>query len=260
MIKRLSNRLLLSAVVASMSSFVITQSSASGSNTSDKVSLTFGAPLQCKNDGKILSVFAIALETRKSSDDTGVEVWVLNAMKAVGVPASIPTSHEAHDAALQVATMLRQGHIVAAKMGNDEASLHIPSYKKAEFSKSFEALLTVSTQPIMHGIESADEKDISLGKKNVDGNLDQASHSLAEIIRRADVTKTAMGQAYDMPSIRYYLLANGFRDALALRSASTSVCSLNLSPVVLKKLNASARYMALGPSNANKGLKSGIKK
>lgn len=218
----------------------------------------FGQPLACEQapkSGTLLTPagrgFAI-----ESVDGT----WVTDSMSRVGYPAALPSATDARDAALSAAGLLRRGHVVAAKMAHDEAAAKITAYAQSAFSKSFESLLTIVTQPVRHAsyptsVRAEGEKRADEHGSHTHGvDMEQSSASLTQIIGRAEVAKRAMGEHYRNPVIRSYLLAHGFRDDLALKASSALVCALKLGDDVKAKLDTSARFMAMpGAGEGNGG-------
>lgn len=216
----------------------------------------FGAALSCSaglGDASVLSATK-ADSGFKVEADTGT--WVTQQLSRIGYPAPLPASGVAKDAALRAATLLRRGNIVAAKMANDEAASRLPAYRTSAFTASFESLLTVLTQPVAHASypsfvraagETTSPAERAFGTHGFD--LEKSSAALAEVVHRAQVSKRAMGADYQTPSVRYYLLAHGFRDPVALRSAAAAVCALGLDKATRERLDVSARFMAM-PSAA----------
>lgn len=211
----------------------------------------FGTPLSCA-PGMVESVARVADKTTgfAVSEDDGT--WVVASMQRIGYPAPLPETGPARVAALRAATLLRKGNVVAAKMANDEAIANVPGYKAKPFAASLEALLTVVTQPVMHAsYPTSVRADGEVWPANVDHShthgvdMERASASLVEIINRAEVSRRAVGAAYDKPAVRFYLLANGFGDDIALRAAGAAVCAAKLDKATLKKLDVSSRFMAM---------------
>jgi hypothetical protein len=227
---------------------------------------SFGTPLTCPVALSKTAAPTLALINSPSFVvKPTAETWVGVAMKRAGFPAPLPTQGAARDIALRASTLLMNGNIVAAKMANDEAIATIPTYKRAAFSSSFESFLTASTQPVMHAsypslVHAEGEVDAPRGTNTFGVDLERTSASLLEVIRRAGVSKHAMGPAYDQPAVRFYLLAHGFRDEVALQSATTSVCALGLSDAVRTKLDVSARFMAMPAAKAGEDVGSGVGK
>lgn len=207
----------------------------------------FGAPLNCASLGNLTG--SLLKGDYRGSDQDGQ--WAVAQMRISGYPAPLPAQALAKQAALAASGLLRRGNIVAAKMASDEASQNIPAYRESEFSISFENLLTILTQPVGHAtyperVRAEGENRHESESNTTHGvDLEAASASLREIISRAHASKLALGSDYSRPDVRDYLLAHGFRDAIALRHASVRVCALKLSPAVVSKINTSARFMAM---------------
>ncbi|ART57144.1 hypothetical protein CBP36_19760 (plasmid) [Acidovorax carolinensis] len=207
----------------------------------------FGAPLNCASVETLAG--SLLKGEYRGSDRDGQ--WAVAQMRISGYPAPLPAQAQERQAALTASGLLRRGNIVAAKMANDEASKNIPAYGKSEFSINFENLLTILTQPVGHAtyperVRAEGENRPESESKTTHGvDLEAASASLREIISRAHASKLALGSDYSRPDVRDYLLAQGFRDAIALRHASVRVCALKLSPAVVSKINTSARFMAM---------------
>jgi hypothetical protein len=190
-------------------------------------------------------------------------------MKGAGVGSTIPKDHRAYAAALTVAGLLRAGDVVAAKMGAEEADATIPSYKASKFSSTFRFTMTALTQPVMHpsypssvradGEAVPGENGIKQGAHTHGIDLETASASLYEIIRRAELAKRAVGPEYNTkPAIRYYLLANGFKDFVALQAASALVCALKPDATLMNKIDVSARLMAMPSENHATDVAAGV--
>lgn len=202
----------------------------------------FGKPLQCA-PGKQVTLKIAPAGTQADAD------WAVEAARRVGYPAALPKSAEARASALRTSALLRSGHIVAAKMANDQAS-SMAGY--SDFGQGIESLMTVLTQPVSHASyptsvradgESREKSDHGDHTFGVD--MEASSASLRKVIVRAQVAKRAMGDDYAKPAVRYYLLAQGFRDDIALAVASSQVCALRLPEAVVSKLDTSARFMAM---------------
>jgi hypothetical protein len=211
----------------------------------------FGAALVCKS-GASASVHAVASKTPgfKASEADGA--WAVESMTTVGYPAALPSSEPARSAALRAATLLHRGNIIAAKMANDEASKTVAGYKGEKFAASFESLLTVLTQPVRHAsypstVRAAGEQwPADADHSHTHGvDMEMASASLLEIIQRAGMSMAALGKAYEKPAVRFYILANGFRDPIALEASRAGVCGERLDAETIKKLDVSARFMAM---------------
>lgn len=214
----------------------------------------FGAPLQCVDVGTG-SMLSVAKADPTFHADPSNESWVAKEMARVGFGASMPKQAEARQAAVTAASLLRGGNLVASMMANDEASRTLPAYKAAPFSANFESLLTILTQPVLHASYPSSvlaEGEVGAGRSahshGVD--LERSSASLLEVIRRAQMSKKAMGKDYETVAVRYYLLASGFHDALALKAATGAVCALHLTDEVRTKLDVSARFMAMPSATA----------
>jgi hypothetical protein len=226
--------------------------------------MTFWSPLQCPSETKPISIFEIATRNHGLTVPKDTGTWVLKTMESMGLRGKLPTKKGARSLALQASALLKSGYIVAAKMAADEALVTSADYRQSSFANSFEALLTSSTQPIAHlnsfqdapqnGAEGAIQRPSvnikALSKRPQD--LDTAVASLTEIISRADAAKRLLGPIYEMPSVRFYILAHGFRDAIALDAASRQVCSLQFDDATIRKLNISARYMAMPSRSVDK--------
>ena len=66
-----------------------------------------------------------------------------------------------------------------------------------------------------------------------------------EVISRAHASKQALGDAYARPEIRFYLLAHGFRDPVALEVAGAEICATTPTQELVNKLDISSRFMAM---------------
>jgi len=177
--------------------------------------------------------------------------WTTDAMKRIGFPAALPSSGAQLKAALTASALLRGGHVVAAKMANDEAAAKVSGFGATAFHSSFETLLTALTQPVDHASYKSSvraEGEVRVGPPHGQTHgvdLEESSHALNTIIARAAVAQSALGDAYAKPAIRYYILANGFQDEAAMGPARAQVCSLHLDAATINKLDVSARYMAM---------------
>lgn len=206
--------------------------------------------LRCIHGGPATISAAVATGTNADS------AWAVDAARRIGYPVTLPTAAQARASALRTSALLRSGHIVAAKMANDEG-LKIAGY--ASFGSGMESLMTVLTQPVAHASyptsvraegEARDESQPHDHTFGVD--MEASSASLRKVIVRAQVAKRAMGEDYAKPSVRYYLLAHGFRDEVALPVATAQICALRLSKDAIAKLDTSARFMAM-PDDAPAG-------
>lgn len=211
----------------------------------------FGAPLACPASGPT-SVLAVAQKTPGFAASESDLAWALKSMDRIGYSAKPPASGAARDAAMLSAALLRRGNLVAAKMANDEAQKDVAGYKSSQFASSFESLLTVLTQPVQHAsypesVRAEGEKwPADADHSRTHGvDLEQSSASLAEVITRAAAAQKALGDYYRKPAVRYYILANGFRDDIALTAAAAAVCAEKLNAATQSKLNISARFMAM---------------
>jgi hypothetical protein len=212
-------------------------------------STAFGRPLACGSAPS--SATLLTTEARGFATSAADAAWVADWMKQVGYPAVVPPSGDLREAALSAAGLLQRGHVVAAKMAQDEAIATVPGYRASPFSRSFEALLTIVTQPVQHASypESVRAEGETRGGEHgththgVD--LEQSAASLGQIIARAEVAKRAMGEHYRNPSIRSYLLAHAFGDDVALKAATAAVCTMKLGDGVKTKLDTAARFMAM---------------
>jgi hypothetical protein len=211
----------------------------------------FGAPLSCA-DRTPSSVLALTQELPGFSASIGDLAWALVAMDRIGFKATPPAGAAGADAAMRASTLLRRGNLVAAKMANDEALSSVPGYKSEQFSSSFESLLTVLTQPVRHAsypqnVRAEGEEwpsDVHHGHSHgVD--MEQSSAALIEVISRVAVAQRALGETYRRPAVRYYILANGFRDDVALRAATAAVCKEKLEASAKSKLNIAARFVSM---------------
>lgn len=211
----------------------------------------FGAPLFCAASAPS-SVLAVAQKTPGFSASEADLAWVLESMNRIGYAAKPPAAGTARDAAMRAAALLRRGNLVAAKMANDEAQKDVSGYKAGQFAGSFESLLTVLTQPVRHAsypesVRAEGEKwPAKADHSHTHGvDMEQSSASLIEVINRAGAAQKALGDAYRKPAVRYYILANGFRDEIALKAATALVCAEKLDAAMQSKLNISARFMAM---------------
>lgn len=205
----------------------------------------FGRPLECDKTGASDVVLGAAGAAGTAADLD----WALRTMASIGYPGMAPAGVADRDRARRVAALLRSGKLVAAKMGNDEARAASSSFGK-QFGASFDALLTVLTQPVVHAsyptsVTAEGEQRGSKGQHTHGVDLEAASSSLSEVIARAQTSKKLLGRIYDKPAVRFYLLANGFRDDVALAAAGRGVCQLGLDRATVDRLNVSARYMAM---------------
>lgn len=218
----------------------------------------FGAPLVCPTSAPA-SVLAVSQKTpgfKAGEADLG---WALESMARIGYSAKPPAAGAARDAAIRASALLRRGNLVAAKMANDEAQKEVAGYGVGQFASSFESLLTVLTQPVRHAsypesVRAEGEKwPADADHRHTHGvDIEQSSASLMEVISRAATAQKALGDAYRKPAVRYYILASGFRDDIALQAAAAYVCAEKLDAATKSKLNISARFMAM-PSQVASG-------
>ncbi|MEJ6002682.1 hypothetical protein [Paucibacter soli] len=209
----------------------------------------FGGALQCAGANQTSTLLAA-----KSSSGFAPKVedltWALDSMNRVGYPASAPKAGPALEAATVASSLLRGGNLVAAKMARDEAGTKISDFDASQFAKSLEALLTILTQPVPHAsyptsVRAEGEHRVASSTHSHGADLEDMSASLAEIVGRAATSQKAMGDAYSKPAVRFYLLAHGFRDAIALESATAQVCAVKLNESTRRRLDVSARFMAM---------------
>ena len=214
--------------------------------------VNFGAPLRCV-EGAPRAVHVVANQTPGFAATADDGIWAARSMWRIGYASKPPASGAARDAAMTASALLRRGNVVAAKMAHDQAVSDVPEYTTGSFSDSFESLLTVLTQPVMHAsyptavlaegeVRNAD--DASHGHTHgVD--IEQSSAGLAEIISRASTVQRGLGDLYNRLPVRYYILASGFRDGIALEAAAAGVCAEKLNAAALNRLNIAARFMAM---------------
>lgn len=207
----------------------------------------FGKPLICANSrSRAKSAMATALRAVGAKPTSEDLAWAFAVMRSAGFPSVPLIDDEAFEAAKITSWLARRGNIVAAKMHNDQAS-EISGYKG--FSRSMESFLTVISQPLMHGND--DGMAIEVGNKSPRQgraeaqDIDVASRGLTEIIHRAHTARLAVGDLYEKPVVRFYLLAQGFQDDVAVLASGSAICALKLGASELSKLNVSARYMAM---------------
>lgn len=215
----------------------------------------FGQPLACK-PGMQTSVLAASKGFPDFVASAADLTWTLDAMKRIGYEAQPPKAEQARAAATTAAALAHQGYLVAAKMAKDEATSNVAGFRASPFSASFEALLTVLTQPVSHASyptsvrADGETREASSGRGHSHGaDLEDMSALLKEVISRAETSKQAMGKTYANPSVRFYLLAHGFRDPVALQVATAQVCAEKLDEETVRKLNVSARFMAMPTSS-----------
>jgi len=214
-----------------------------------------GGPLVCPATPLSTLAAADALFTQRAIRPSGVHIALARTeMASSGFSAQAPKAQESLARAAQASWLLTRGYVVATKLIND-ASMGLPGYKP--FGSAMEMHLTVLTQPVNHqeapedkapgaqGSASKADHGHSHGSEDKDSGIEEASAALNEIIRRVSVTAKALGEDYKKPAVRMYILAHGFRDDFALPIATHGVCSLNLSPEVINKINVSARFMAM---------------
>ena len=254
------------ALVPSLLAFCVTALAVAFSAQAQSSPVRFGAPLDCASAPPKSATPTLALTSAPSFVvSSKAESWAAVAMGRVGFASALPTKPAARAAALQAITLIMNGNIVAAKMANDEASATVSGYKQGPFASGFENFLTASTQPVEEAtypssVRAKDEEAQPHAPGTFGVDLERASASLMDVIRRAGVSKNAMGSAYNQPAVRFYLLAHGFRDDVALKSATVSVCALGLSEDVRKKLDTSARFMAMPAVRASEDVGSEAKK
>lgn len=210
--------------------------------------LDFGQALACdKVRPGDASILTTKIPVTPAESDL---VWVKSAFESVGFPAPLPESATSREAAMLVSALLHAGYIVSARMAHDEASRGLPLYGRSQFASSFGALLmfSMTRQPSYPRSVRAEgqQRDEAVHSNTHGAELEQASASLTELIRRTHSAKTAVGdREYAKPPVRYYILAQGFRDRIALRAATAQVCALGLSAEAASNLNASARDLAM---------------
>lgn len=218
----------------------------------------FGAPLKCVPDASS-SVHKVARKLNGFAPSDADTKWALATMAQMGYPSKPLPTGLAREAGMRTAALLRRGNLVAAKMANDEASGSVPGYGNSQFAVNFELLLTIATQPVLHATYPGSVRakgeawPADARHEHTHGvDVEQTSASLAEIINRASVARKGLGELYNLPVVRYYLLASGFRDDVALKASGAGVCELELSAGALEKLNVAARFMAM-PSRVSDG-------
>ena len=254
---------LLALAIGSTSGLSFAQVSPQSAEMDLRPKVGFGAPIICLAPGP-RSTLVVAAADPQFVVSPSVESWVTKEMARVGFGAALPKQPGAHSAALRVAELLKRGNIVAAMMANEETASTIPAYKASPFSANFESLLTILTQPVLHAsYPSSTQADgeapaSAAGRHTHGGDLESVSRSLMEIIRRAQMSKKALGVTYEIPAVRYYILATGLHDSIALKAATASVCALGLSESVRAKLDISARFMVM-PAAGSSAVASGAK-
>lgn len=210
---------------------------------------SFGEPLNCSAAKRPANITEFLKSENIVGNDEDLS-WALNLSKDSGRNFAYPKDPSTRKKAATAARLLRGGNIIAAKMANDAFTLSNLDYKASEFAPVFEYLLTVLTQPVMHGAASESDRhgDADVSGKNKVSQKDRASDSpndsLTEVVKRADVTRKALGMTYEFPSVRFYLLAQGFKDPVATKFTADYVCDLNFEAAVLAQINSSAKFMA----------------
>jgi hypothetical protein len=214
----------------------------------------FGQALSCAKASPVSFLGAKGTGGEPAASNTQ---WAVTAMSRIGFPAAAPTDREAASAAAIVAGLLRRGSIVGAKMANDEARRTIPAFASSKFTVNFENLLTVLTQPVGHAtypeaVRAEGEQRTAGVHGHTHGvDLEDSSAALNEIIQRSAITARALGSLYKRPAVLDYMLAQGFRDELALPVAASNLCRDSLSPDEMKTVDISARFMAM-PAKASR--------
>lgn len=216
----------------------------------------FGQPLSCGAGST--SIHQVALKTPGFTATEADGAWAVDAMTKVGYAAALPKGAAERASALRASALAHRGFIVAAKMANDEAVASVAGYKNERFASNFESLLTVMTQPVRHAsypsaVRAAGENwPADADHSHTHGvDMEAASASLAEISQRTGSAIQALGKSYEKPAVRFYVLANGFRDPIALEAARAAVCALKLDAATVKKLDVSARFMAMPSAHAS---------
>ena len=157
--------------------------------------IVFGTKLDCSS---ALERSPLAVATKSFGPKANAEslAWIDVQLNRVGVGAKPPI----HPASQQIANLLRNGHVVAAKMVNDEASLGSEGYRATRWSSSIETLVTIMTQPVSHAsyptsVRAAGEvrNEAATSHATHGSDLEAASDSLAELLGRAALAKKALG-------------------------------------------------------------------
>lgn len=214
----------------------------------------FGQPLSCGKGPALTFLGSRGLAGTPTSADA---TWAIAEMTRIGYPAALPADADAARAAAAVSGLLRRGSLVGAKMANDEARRQYPAFAASKFTQNFENLLTVLTQPVGHAtypeaVRADGERRPAGAHRHTHGvDLEDSSAALNEIIQRSAITAKALGPLYKRRAVLDYMLAQGFRDAIALPVAISSVCGDGLSAGDMKKVDISARFMAM-PSKSSR--------
>lgn len=215
----------------------------------------FGKPLLCpaqtqvsSDAGKALSAAMQAIQAQPTAADLK---WGLEMVESSGYPAPTPAAADARAAAQRASWLAKNGFLVAANMAHEHSVLTIDSYKRSEFSGAFRNFINASTQPVHHAsypsavLAKGEKAHAAKGDHTHGLDLEQASLALDEIIKRVGVTKQALKEDYKLAPVRYYMLAQGFRDPVALQAATDLVCGFKMDAERLKRFDVSARYMAM---------------
>jgi hypothetical protein len=228
---------------------------ACGVQASNPGNSPFGKPLLCPAQKQVSadpgSALTAAMDAIQAQPTPADLKWALEMVESSGYPAHTPATADARGAAQRASWLAKNGFLVAANMAHEHSVLTIDSYKRSEFASSFRNFINASTQPVHHA--SYPSSVLAKGEKPNNGkgdhthgfDLEQASLALDEIIKRVAVTKQALKDEYKRAPVRHYMLAQGFRDPVALQAATDMVCGLNMDADKLTRFNVSARYMAM---------------
>lgn len=230
--------------------------SPAASNTGARVEPKFGLPLDCTINRRE-STAAIAQARFTASEAAAALGWAEVELRRVGYASPRPSDASAG----YIAALARSGRLVAAKIANDDLVSASKGYAHSAWAIGIEAFLTIQTQPVNHAsyptsvrAEGEQPEQVGAHQHGYSVDLEETSAALREIIGRAALSKRALGSVYSRPAVRYYLLAQGFRDEVALEASAARVCRLKLPAADVNKLDISARMMAM-PTRSEAGAK-----
>lgn len=231
----------------------VAQAPAAG-DMAQRANRVFGVRLDCSVKRRD-STAAIAQAKYSPAEVAAALSWAEVELRRVGYEAARPKDAGAG----YIAALARSGNLVAAKMANDDLVHSSKTYGTSPWASSIEAFLTIQTQPVNHAsyptaVKAEGEAPEPAGAHHhgYGVDLEDTSAALREIIGRAALAKRALGPTFGKVAVRYYQLAQGFRDEIALEASAARVCQLKLPAGEQHKVDISARMMAM-PTRAEAG-------
>ncbi len=146
--------------------------------------------------------------------------WLKTVLVNVSLKPDLPAETRAKDLALRTGSLVRRGHIVAAKLSHDDAMTH-PAYAAATFSRSIAIFIDGSVQPIHH---------------QQDGKIPAINVAVAKVL----AAEKQLGKLYGFDPVRYFVIAHAITDPVGIQVARPLVCALRLTPAAVRQIGAVA--------------------